>query len=317
MRSQGETIMEMKNRVYGIAGIKSIMSNWNADFTGRPKTISKGDIFGSDKAFKYPIKRMWENNGEKVLYMKSYRIEKDKLQPLQLSERYQKIFETEINDKTPSETVLKNLFSAIDVLNFGATFAEKKQNISITGAVQVGQGFNQYVDTFVEVQDILSPFRNSQKEDADASSLGKKIVSDEAHYVYTFSINPKNYEVYKGIVPDFEGYTLEAYEKLKQGCLVAATGFNTNSKSGCENEFAIFIEVKEDCQLYLANLDQYLSFQKSENGKDIIDITGLKELLNKVESQIKRIDLYYNHMTLEIDGSGINCSEHDIYDKVY
>ena len=45
----------MKNRVYGVIGIKSKMANWNADFTGRPKTTSDGTIFGSDKAFKYPI----------------------------------------------------------------------------------------------------------------------------------------------------------------------------------------------------------------------------------------------------------------------
>ena len=32
------------NRIYGVVGIKSIMSNWNADFTGRPKSTSKGDI---------------------------------------------------------------------------------------------------------------------------------------------------------------------------------------------------------------------------------------------------------------------------------
>ena len=29
----------------------SRMSNWNADFTGYPKTTSSGEIFGSDKAF--------------------------------------------------------------------------------------------------------------------------------------------------------------------------------------------------------------------------------------------------------------------------
>lgn len=55
--------MIMNNRVYGVVGIKSIMSNWNADFTGNPKKISTGDIFGSDKAFKYPIKRMWQVQG--------------------------------------------------------------------------------------------------------------------------------------------------------------------------------------------------------------------------------------------------------------
>lgn len=47
----------MRNRIFGVLGVKSIMANWNADFNGRPKSISTGEIFGSDKAFKYPIKK--------------------------------------------------------------------------------------------------------------------------------------------------------------------------------------------------------------------------------------------------------------------
>ena len=62
-----------------------------------------------------------------------------------------------------TEEVLKNIFTAIDVKNFGATFAEAGNNISITGAVQIGQGFNKYVDTDAEEQQILSPFRDEQK----------------------------------------------------------------------------------------------------------------------------------------------------------
>ena len=61
----------MDKRVYGVIGISSKMANWNADFTGYPKTTSNGDVFGSDKALKYPMKKMWDENGEKVLYIKS------------------------------------------------------------------------------------------------------------------------------------------------------------------------------------------------------------------------------------------------------
>lgn len=308
--------MKFNKRVYGVVGIKSIMSNWNADFTGRPKTITTGEIFGSDKAFKYPIKKYWENQGEKVLFIKSYKIEKEKLQPRDLNERYEAIFNQKIDKKTPSKEVLNNLFSAIDVLNFGATFAEEGQNISITGAVQIGQGFNKYEDTEVETQDILSPFRNTKKDDADASSLGKKIVADEAHYIYPFSINPKNYDIYKDVIDDFVGYTEEAYKKFKQGCLIAATGFNTNSKSGSENEFAIFIEVKEEENLYLPNLDFYISFIKNEEGKDTIDITKLNEVLKKVEDKIDTIDIYYNTHTVQIDTTGLKCNEYDIFDEI-
>jgi len=308
--------MEKKNKVFGIIGIKSIMSNWNADFTGRPKTLSNNTIFGSDKAFKYPIKKMWDSEGEKVLYLKSYKLEKvkdvEKLQPLELEERYNKIFNTEITDKTESAEVIKNLFDAIDVLNFGATFAGKKQNISITGAVQIGQGFNKYEDTVIETQDILSPFRNSSKDDAEASSLGTKIMVDEAHYVYPFSINPENYNNYKDIIEGFEGYTEESYDKFKKGCLVAATAFNTNSKMGCENEFAIFIETKEDSGLYLTNLDQYIEFIKNEDKKDEINISRLKEIINNHKDKIQNIEIYYNKLSLDINTDGIECKTFDI-----
>ena len=179
-------MLEMKNRVYGVVGIKSIMSNWNADFSGNPKTTSDGKIFGSDKAFKFPIKKMWEAEGEYVLYIKSYKKEKDNVQAKSLEERFNQIFDTKLKDIKEKEEIYKKLFSAIDVLNFGATFAEEKNNISITGAVQVGQGYNKYENTNVEVIDILSPFRDSTDADAQNSTIGTKIVSDEAHYMYPF-----------------------------------------------------------------------------------------------------------------------------------
>lgn len=297
--------MRMQNRVYGIVGIKSCMANWNADFTGRPKSVSNGDIFGSDKAFKFPCKKKWQSEGEKVMYVKTYKLgskgkgeDAEKLQPKELKERYTELFGDEINKKTPSNKVLKDLFSCIDVLNFGATFACEGQNISITGAVQIGQGFNKYNDTTVEIQDILSPFRNSKKDDADASSLGTKIMVDEAHYVYPFSVNPENYNDYTKILDGFEGYTKEAYTKLKEAFLVAATAYNTNSKSGCENEFAIFIECKDGSNAYLPPLDQYVGFIKAD-GLDKLDLTQLSGLLGAVKDKIHNIEIYYNPFTLE------------------
>lgn len=319
--------MRMKKRVYGVVGIRSIMSNWNADFSGRPKTTSNSDIFGSDKAFKYPIKRMWEAEGEKILYIKSFKIEKvkvgsgkeqvevEKLQPRDLNERYQLIFDQELNDKTPSREVLSNLFQAIDVINFGATFAENKQNISITGAVQVGQGFNKYPDSNIETQDILSPYRNSseKKEDATASTLGTKTVTDEAHYFYPFSVNPDNYNDYMSLdIEGFEGYTVEAYKRFKKGCLIAATAFNTNSKSGCENEFALFIECKEGSQLYLSNLDQYIEFEK-QGDKSIIHLQKLEKLLRNKLDEIENIEVYFNHLQTEVKTYELPCTIQDLY----
>lgn len=314
--------MKMENRVYGVVGIKSCMANWNADFTGRPKSISNGDIFGSDKAFKYPCKKMWIGEGERVMYIKTYKIsakgkgeDAEKLQPKELKERHQELFDYEINKKTASNQVLTDLFSCIDVLNFGATFAVEGQNISITGAVQVGQGFNKYSETMVEVQDILSPFRNSKKEDADASSLGTKIMVDEAHYVYPFSVNPDNYNDYVKLLDGFEGYTKEAYEKLKKACLVAATAYNTNSKSGCENEFAVFVECREGSNAYLPPLDQYVDFCKGDE-LDRLDLSKLSGVLKSFADKIENVEIYYNPYTLEKpELDGVSFKSYSIFER--
>lgn len=313
----------MNKRVYGVLGIVSRMSNWNADFTGYPKTTSSGDVFGSDKAFKYPIKKMWEHQGEKVLYIKSIRFEEGKkgeieLLPRSLKERYEYIFnEEDLKKNKDSKKVLTNLFSAIDVKNFGATFAEEGNNISITGAVQIGQGFNKYDETNAEEQQILSPFRDASKkegkkeeEEAKSSTLGTKIVSNEAHYFYPFAINPAAYSqfVELGVT---EGYTEEDYKRFKEASLVAATSYSTNSKIGCENEFALFIET--EAELYLPDLSQYIDFQKGED-KSTISI-NCEEMLNNLEGRIKNIEIYYNSYTTIINADIKKAKKYNIFTK--
>lgn len=280
------------NRVYGIIGIKAKMANWNADFTGRPKSTSNGEIYGSDKALKYPMKKMWENEGKNVLFVKSFKESKGAIIPNQLAERYEKLF-SKLDEKDTTNEVMINLFNCIDVKNFGATFAEKKQNISITGAVQFGQGFNKFDDTNVEIQDILSPFADSTKDDAKQSTLGTKITVDEAHYFYGFCINPKAYDEYKLLLKGFDGYTKNDYEEFKKVALTSATAFNTNSKFGCENEFALFIECKDE-ECYLPDLSNYLEF---DSQKREIDLSQIEKM---VEGKVTKVEIYFNPFKLNI-----------------
>jgi len=292
------------NRIYGVLGISSKMSNWNADFTGRPKSTSNGDIFGSDKALKYPMKKMWNNEGKKVLYIKSWKVniskdEKDSVVPKQLGERYAELFKI-IDKKTTTKEVLTNLFRTVDVKNFGATFAVEKHNISITGAVQFGQGFNKYDDTNVEVQDILSPFQDSKSEEKEKggkqATIGTKITVDEAHYFYGFSINPKNYNEYKEILGnDFCGYTEDDYKEFKRVALVSATSFATNSKFGSNNEFGLFVETQDNSKLYLPDLSEYITYKSRDRE---IDLTNIDLILKKDE--VKSIEVYYNPSTTKL-----------------
>jgi CRISPR-associated protein Csh2 len=296
----------MDKRVYGVLCISSIMANWNADFSGYPKTTSSGDTYGSDKALKYPMKKMWDNEGRKVVYIKSMRLESKKgevtLIPKSLKERYEELFDVkDLKDCKDTKEVLKNLFSATDVKNFGATFAEAGNNISITGAVQFGQGFNKYVDTQPQEQSILSPFRDptkatDDKGEAKNSTLGTKIVSDEAHYFYPFVVNPLAYKEFVNLGVT-EGYTDDDYNLFKNTSLVSATAFATNSKEGCENEFAVFVETEPD--LYLPNITEYIAFEKGEE-KNTIKIK-CSDMLNDVSERIKSVEIYYNTLTTDIE----------------
>lgn len=296
---------KMKNRVIGLIGVVSRMSNWNADFTGLPKTTSDGNIFGSDKALKYSIKRLWVEQGKKVLYIRSYKLGKskegDKLQPRDLKERYQYLFNEDVSKD--SSAVLKRLFDCVDVMNFGATFAVEGQNLGLTGAAQIGQGFNKYAEANVEVQDILSPFRNSNEksEGNDATSIGKKTTVDEAHYIYPFTVNPNHYDSYMGLpgLDEFQGYTEEAYNAFKDGALIGATALNTNSKAGSENAFSLFITFKENALSYLPNLDTYVQVYKEE-GRTVYDLTAIAPIVAGVEDQIEQIELYVNHYAAEV-----------------
>lgn len=306
----------MNKRVYGILGIKAIMANWNADFTGYPKTISTGEVFGSDKALKYPMKKMWEAQGKKVLYVKSYKVEESKkdetnIIPRSLKERYEQIFECEdLKKETDNKVVIGNLFKAVDVKNFGATFAEAGKNFSIIGAVQIGQGFNKYEDTEAQEQAILSPFRDANDKEAKNTTIGTKIVSNEAHYFYPFVINPKAYTEYVQL-GFTEGYTEEDYASFKEAALVGATSFNSNSKMGCENEFALFIETEDE--LYLPDLAQYITFKKVDS-EEVIGF-GFTELLAQVKDQIKRIEIYYNPYKTTLENKVEGANYYNIYTK--
>lgn len=303
----------MNKRVYGVIGIGSYMANWNADFTGLPKTLGNGMIFGSDKALKYSIRNHMNLNGGKVMIFKSFKNVKGKLQPNNIDEKYEELFGEQAGVNAESATILKNLLLADDVMNFGITYAGKKQNVSILGVVQVGQAYNKYDETEIHTQDILSPFQNLGKGETDASSLGKQVITDEAHYVYPFSVNPKALNMYKNIVPEIK-YEDRHYEMFKRGALEGATLLNTTSKMGCENEFGLFIVFKEDSDVYLPPLDSYVDVIKDD--KVIYNIEKLNDLLKTLENEIEVVEVYYNVKKVIVEGHfDINCIKRDIITK--
>lgn len=90
---------EFKKRVYGCAIVKAINSNYNADFSGQPRTLPDGIVYATDKAFKYSIKKYLKDAYENVdvFYMKTLN---DNLNPRSLDERYEDLFRAKPKDET-------------------------------------------------------------------------------------------------------------------------------------------------------------------------------------------------------------------------
>lgn len=299
------------NRVFGFTGINCKNANWNADWSNFPRTLSNGNYIASDKALKYAIRKYWENDSsKKVMYFKDYKITEKGLQPLDLAEKFEKITgiplpkEKKDNKKEIALLVLNNLFPCVDVMNFGATFAENGANISITGCVQFSQGINLFSDTNTEILEILSPFRNSndKSETKNQTTAGTMVIVDEANYYYDLIINPSNYKQYIELnLENFNGYTEEAYNSLKDGLLYGPTALNSCTKTGCETDIALFVNMKDGDNTVLPSFSQLLTLTK-ENKKNILDLTKLMELLKNNIEHVENIEIFYNKNNLELIG---------------
>lgn len=288
--------MKKNNRVYGVIGIGAYMSMWNADMNGGPKTTINDEMYATDKALKYSIKNLWRCQGENILYFKHRDIN---YELLNLAQIYTQKFNEALpkdKDKDKYTKVLNNIFKCIDVRNFGATFAVDKINLGLTGVVQICQGMNKWYDSNVVTADIMSPFVNSKKEEASMTSLGTKNMVDEAHYFYSLTVNPYNTEDLIGIIDGYEGYTEEDYKKLKQSLLCCATALDTNAKVGCENEFSLFVNCKNNSELNLSNLHSYISMDENRT----IDVTNLIDYLTPNMNEIDTIEIFYNNKKLSL-----------------
>ena len=259
------------NRVYGVQIIKSKNSNYNADFTGSPRTLPDGTVYSTDKVNKFNIRKYLGRNDDSLIFTKT--TYKNDLKPMVLKEVYEHHFGDIGKDKT---FALKNLLSKLDVRLFGATFAPKgadSMNISIHGPVQVSYGINQFEelkDSGMYTDQIGSPY--ASKEGADQSTLGSQTRSQEAHYVHHFSINPKNLSSY--------------VEQLYNATISDIRNCEKTSK---EEKILDKEKVKKLKDLFSSKGNEALKSEFTEKTKDFKgeDAAKFKDLLDEKEEIIK------------------------------
>lgn len=290
-----------KNRVFGCAIIKSINSNYNADFSHQPRTLPDGTVYATDKTFKYSIRNYISKNfgSEKIFYFKSLN---EEMQPRDLDQTYTKHF-GEFPKKEAGKdaalkvrkAILKNLLECIDIRLFGGTFASKDANISLHGSVQITHGVNRFPEGIIYSEQISSPFRNSNDKSTDSmqTTLGTQFKLREGHYVHHFSINPRNLEDLASKV-ESDGVTSEDISILKEAMRSGVSFYDSSAKAGTENELLLWVQLKEDSKLVLPSFVELVSVNNDSNRT--IDLTKVSAVLAKesVKSQIEKIELYYD-----------------------
>ncbi len=282
-----------RNRVFGCVVIKSVNSNYNADFSHQPRTLSDGTVYATDKALKYTVRNYIDKNWpeEKVFYFKSLN---EDMQPRDLDQNYVRFFgDYPKADKKEGvkvrKMILSNLMSCLDVRLFGGTFASKTANLSIHGAVQPTHGVNRYVEGIIYSEQIASPFRNGAED--MQTTLGTQFKLKEGHYVHHFSVNPGNLDDMTEFAGN-QGLTQEDMAKLKEALRCGATFYDSSAKAGTENEALLWVELKEGSKLVLPSLVDLLKV----NAEREIDFSEVGKLLQKenIKKEIAKIELYYN-----------------------
>lgn len=310
---------EFKNRVFGCAIVKAVNANYNADFSGQPRTLPSGIVYATDKAFKYTVKNYLKDvyPNEKVFYFKSLN---ENLNPISLDETYVKYFgEYPKNDKKKESIkpiVARNLLSCIDIRLFGATFAGQT-NISVHGPVQVNHATNIWSENHIYNEQITSPFSN-KADDPEAekgmTTIGRQARLEEGHYLHHFSINPHNLcDITSLAGADCAKLTDEDIAKLKEAMRRGATWYDSASKAGCENEMLVWVQLKEESKVVLPNFTELVVLlSEKEDGKCVYDFAQLRDVVKMIVNEIESIDVFYNKQTCKLVNLPEKATQNDL-----
>lgn len=288
---------KLHNKTFGIAIIKSENSNFNSDFTHSPRRLpdENGTIYATDKAFKYAIRKYLKEELKEMVFV--WRRENESGKPKKINEVYKHLFNKEAREE--ANELRKNLLKCIDVRLFGVTYAGST-NFSITGPVQLSYGINRYDDNTVYLNDILSPFRNLAKGDSSQTTIGNEAKALEVHYVYDFVVNPFGATYKEDDSGDAEVFIYkEDIKKFKEALNKSVTSLNSTTKIGSENELSLFIELKEDSKKVLPLLKNLVDVKK-ENGRIVIDLNRVFDMISKIKDDIKSVEIYYQKGLVDV-----------------
>ena len=312
---------EFKNRVFGAAIVKAVNSNYNADFSGQPRTLPDGTVYATDKAYKYTVKNYLKDVYPNEYIFNFKRLDED-LNPYTLEEAFKtklgKDKELDAKKKESKQEALNELLQCLDIRLFGATFAMKAKGgniaVSVHGPVQVNHGMNIWHENNIYSEQILSPFRNpkdDEEKETGQTTIGRQSKLQEGHYLHHFSLNPKNLEDHQD--ENTRKLNDEDINKLKESMQRGATYYDSTSKSGTENELLVWVQLKEDSKVVLPNFSQLIKLKdEKQDNKVVADLSEMNKVIEKFKNEIEVIEIYRNASSIKVENEPKNSSIKEI-----
>jgi len=275
----------------GIVVIRAKNALFNAGFDGLPRTLPSGQIFATDKAFKYCIReylRLFKN--ENIFVSRHRHIIADKNGKKYGYDTLEQNYEFKLNKKIPTnndEEIMNDLKSFVDIRLFGIVFALKvksnsdaSSNISFTGPVQINYGLDQFEDDNGKIisTSILSPYSDKRPVQ---TTIGNQNRVSEAYYVYDVSVNKANAEK--------TGLTESDLDLLKEALKYSVNAITSNTKFGCDIVSNLWFKNKEN-KIY-NNLNQLVNISKDEKGIINIDYSKVLKHINLTRDDVEIYNL--------------------------
>jgi len=252
-------------------------------------------FYATDKSLKYCIRRYVhdiKDKNDKMVFF--WRRNTKGGNAMNIAENYKHIFNKEPQKRdTKKEDDDANLKASTDLLTcwdvrvFGATFAEKGCNVSITGPIQITYGVNKILDNLKYSSQILSPFKPEKK--AEQRTLGSESKALEVHLVFDFTINPHT------LPNDITQLSEDDVALFKEALCKGVSYVNSAAKIGSESEFALYFESPDQSTLPL--LKDLLTLEVLE-GKTKIDLKRITDALSRYD--IENVEIYYEPSFVEV-----------------
>ena len=305
----------------GVFLVRAENANFNADFSGYPRTLPDGTIFATDKALKYCVRKYWhdflyDEDGDLVLMWRRY--DRDKV--FNLDKDITRIIYPSSNNtnsannlsNTPLSVLRKDILKkCIDVRVFGATLTLKSRNegndrdnknFSITGPCQISYGVNVFPENEIYSLQILSPKPSSN--DKNQFTIGSETRAKEVHYSYDFVINPNTLlmdEQLNSTIGENEQNNLggamdnlkdvllseKDVEHFKEGLIRGVNYVISTTKATAVSEMLLFVEFEMQGSKVplIPILNKHVKVSnESEDKKREVDISEVVEILKGLKT---------------------------------